>query len=391
MIRVIPAARRRRTKHVALLLIVAALLPAGACVAAGSPGDVIPGLAILSSRVKHDYPTLGAERARLVRLIANFNARTSKFNADCSSIDASDVPAVQSCGARQAALQAEKSRIAASILAFNTDVRRLPAKHPSEVPGLDRSALSLGQRLALLDAQYTLMHKQLSLINRVLDQQHASAQEMSEMLTSLNEDTISDAFGLLGSAYFWHELGITGETRTQLMAIADGLRDGIHLVSAANADAASGRGSAEARQRAQEKVRALSISFSKRLLVMTDLTSAQRRSLGKIVELANEAINGANTITGAESTRNKALLFLDSLSRAAGVISPAAGAYRSAGDLTADAYVHWTLYKDRQSVSEAEHSAQYARGKWMSRMDQMNRQRQLLRQEYRRPSERPCC
>jgi hypothetical protein len=74
-----------------------------------------------------------------------------------------------------------------------------------------------------------------------------------------------------------------------------------------------------------------------------------------------------NAYNDARTTATRLAAVVDSAIRAVAITNKTVAAYRAAGDVAADAYVNWELALDRQSVADAENSAKYVRGLWMTR------------------------
>jgi hypothetical protein len=82
----------------------------------------LPGLAVLTTRVRQAHPEYVDLRATLMAAIADYNVRARQLTSDCHGIDPDDQTRVQNCQSRQAQLRAELRSLVGRATAFNVAV-----------------------------------------------------------------------------------------------------------------------------------------------------------------------------------------------------------------------------------------------------------------------------
>jgi hypothetical protein len=97
--------------------------------------DPVFDLSALTTRVLQAHPQYAQQRADLRAAVVAFNAKATQFNSDCGSIDPDDKATMQSCQARLAQLQAERTSLVGRVASFNADVQEAIDHEPYRPSG----------------------------------------------------------------------------------------------------------------------------------------------------------------------------------------------------------------------------------------------------------------
>lgn len=116
--------REKSLRPVAMPLAAFVVLLTGMCpLLAVAQDNAVPDVSVLTMRVRQAHPEYIAQGAELRAAVAAFNAKATKFNNDCGSIDPDDKATLQSCHARLLQLQGEKAGLVARVGPFNSNVK----------------------------------------------------------------------------------------------------------------------------------------------------------------------------------------------------------------------------------------------------------------------------
>jgi hypothetical protein len=141
-------------------------------------------------------------------------------------------------------------------------------------------------------------------------------------------------------------------------------------------------GTATKGARAIDRFREVAVSMQEQLSpALLRMKPDTREFVNSLIKAVNNGISSDNTYNDAKTTTYKLLVVLDSATRAVAIANSVVAAYRAGGDAALDAYVNWNLAMHRESVTDAENSAKHARGLWMTRRDQLQRQITALKLE----------